>query len=185
MSFILLCRKCSANRASQAGSSHVLRWAHHPLRQTTGNGAHVSKRDAESSRRLTGRRARGTVARSFIPVRTFRAAFLRIGLVVALAAGCARTPPPAVSGAPYVVLVTIDTLRADATSPYGAPVEDTPSLSAFARQSVQFERAATTMPTTGPAHIAILSGLYPQQFGALQNGVAARPGTRSLADVMR
>ena len=108
-----------------------------------------------------------------------------MGLVAALASACARTPPAAVPGAPYVVLVTIDTLRADATSPYGAPEDDTPHLAAFARESVQFERASTTMPTTGPAHLSILTGLYPQQHGALQNGAAARPGTRSLAEIMR
>jgi arylsulfatase A-like enzyme len=90
-----------------------------------------------------------------------------------------------VSGAPYVVLVTIDTLRADVTTPYGAPTDATPHLAAFARESVQFDRASTAMPTTGPAHLSILTGLYPQQHGALQNGAAARPGTRSLAALMR
>jgi len=104
---------------------------------------------------------------------------------VAFATACSHPPPPPVSGVPYVVLVTIDTLRADATTPYGAPAVDTPSLAAFARQSVQYERASTAMPTTGPAHLSILSGLYPQQHGALQNGAAARPGTPSLAEVMR
>ena len=89
------------------------------------------------------------------------------------------------SGVPYVVLVTIDTLRADATTPYGAPADATPHLAAFARESVQFSRALTTMPTTGPAHLSILTGLYPQQHGALQNGAAVRPGTRSLAVLMR
>jgi arylsulfatase A-like enzyme len=114
-----------------------------------------------------------------------RAAFLWVGSVVALAAACAHQPSAAVPGAPYVVLVTIDTLRADATSPYGAPAGDTPHLAAFARESVQFEQASTVMPTTGPAHLSMLTGLYPQQHGALQNGAAVRPGTPSLAEVMR
>jgi arylsulfatase A-like enzyme len=114
-----------------------------------------------------------------------RAAFLWVGSVAAFAAACAHQPSAAVPGAPYVVLVTIDTLRADATSPYGAPAGDTPHLAAFARESVQFEQASTVMPTTGPAHLSMLTGLYPQQHGALQNGAAVRTGTRSLAEIMR
>ena len=135
--------------------------------------------------RLTDPPTPGRVASSLISVRNLWAEFSWMGLLVAFATACSTPPPPAVSGVPYVVLVTIDTLRADATTPYGAPPIDTPSLAAFARQSVQYARASTAMPTTGPAHLSILSGLYPQQHGALQNGAAARPGTPSLAEVMR
>jgi arylsulfatase A-like enzyme len=134
---------------------------------------------------LTDAMTRGTVARSFNPVRISSVACPWMGLIVALAAACSQPPLPPVAGAPYVVLVTIDTLRADATSPYGAPPDATPHLAAVARRSVQFDRAFASMPTTGPSHLSMLTGLYPQQLGALQNGVAARPGVANLAALLR
>ncbi|HWP65854.1 MAG TPA: sulfatase, partial [Candidatus Limnocylindria bacterium] len=147
-------------------------------------GAHAQRGErAMALDRHAGTRKSGAPPNS---VRSFRTAFSWFAPLVAFAAACAEAPPPpAVSGVPYVVLVTIDTLRADATTPYGAPAGDTPHLAAFARESVQFERAVTVMPTTGPAHLSMLSGLYPQQHGALQNGAPARSGTPSLAALMR
>jgi arylsulfatase A-like enzyme len=75
------------------------------------------------------------------------------------AAACA---PPA-SPPPDVVLVTVDTLRADHLGAYGAPPNQTPYLDAFAEQATVFENAAAAMPLTRPSHFSMLTSLYPRE----------------------
>jgi arylsulfatase A-like enzyme/Flp pilus assembly protein TadD len=64
-----------------------------------------------------------------------------------------------------VILITIDTVRADRLSCYGAKNIQTPTLDALARDGVVFERAISQVPLTWPSHAAILTGLYPFQNG--------------------
>jgi arylsulfatase A-like enzyme/Tfp pilus assembly protein PilF len=68
-----------------------------------------------------------------------------------------------------VVLVTIDTLRADRLSSYGSPRELTPALDALAADGVRFANAATTVPFTLPAHSSIMTGTYPPFHGVREN----------------
>jgi arylsulfatase A-like enzyme len=103
-------------------------------------------------------------------------------------AGCGSDPvrePESVEGVPNIILITLDTLRASHTTPYGSPRDTTPNLTAFARKSVQFERAYAAMPTTGPSHVTMLTGLYPQEHGVVQNGVPARDELVALPGLMR
>jgi len=60
-----------------------------------------------------------------------------------------------------LVLVTIDTLRADRLGCYGNSHIETPNLDRIARQGVLFENAVTHTPLTAPAHASIFTGLYP------------------------
>jgi arylsulfatase A-like enzyme len=102
--------------------------------------------------------------------------------------GCESDPvrdPVPVDGVPYIVLVTLDTVRASHTTPYGSARDTTPHLAAFAHGAVQFERAYAVMPTTGPSHVTMLTGLYPQEHGVMQNGVPAREGLEGLPLLMR
>lgn len=64
-----------------------------------------------------------------------------------------------------VVVISLDTLRADRSSAYGYDAETTPTLARLARESVVFENAITTAPWTLPAHISIFSGQYPDRHG--------------------
>ena len=73
---------------------------------------------------------------------------------------------------PNVLLVTIDTLRADHLSAYGYEYQTSPHNDRLAREGVLFERAYTTIPLTGPAHISLFTSRYPQEHGARRNGVA-------------
>jgi arylsulfatase A-like enzyme/Flp pilus assembly protein TadD len=84
-----------------------------------------------------------------------------------LAAGCARQPaaPP-----PSLLLVTIDTLRADHVGAYGAPAGATPQLDALAARGTLFEEAVASVPLTLPSHSTILSGLDPLHHGVRDNG---------------
>ena len=79
--------------------------------------------------------------------------------------------PPAAPDAPDVVLITIDTLRADHVGGYGAPDVATPALDALIAEGLRFERAYATAPLTLPSHASMLTGLYPPRHGVRHNGV--------------
>src|SRR5713101_5612158 len=66
---------------------------------------------------------------------------------------------------PSVILITIDTLRADHVGCYGAQTVKTPTLDTLARDGVVFERAISQVPLTWPSHAVILTGTYPFQNG--------------------
>ena len=91
--------------------------------------------------------------------------------IVALAAaaiwgGCAMR---ARTGPRPIVLVTIDTLRADRLGSYGRSPSITPKLDALAARGVVFENAWTTAPLTVPAHATLLTGLLPPKHGLRVN----------------
>ena len=62
---------------------------------------------------------------------------------------------------PNVVLITIDTLRADRLGCYGNAKIETPNLDALARRGALFDNAVTPTPLTAPAHASLFTGLYP------------------------
>jgi arylsulfatase A-like enzyme/Flp pilus assembly protein TadD len=66
---------------------------------------------------------------------------------------------------PGVILITIDTLRADHVGCYGAQTVKTPTLDALAHDGVVFDRAISQVPLTWPSHAVILTGTYPFQNG--------------------
>src|SRR3984893_18065775 len=66
---------------------------------------------------------------------------------------------------PSVILITIDTLRADHVGCYGAQTVKTPTLDALAHDGIVFERAISQVPLTWPSHAVILTGTYPFQNG--------------------
>ena len=83
-------------------------------------------------------------------------------------AGAGVTRPPITRPdvtRPSVILITIDTLRADHVGCYGAQMVNTPTLDALAHDGVVFERAISQVPLTWPSHAAILTGTYPFQNG--------------------
>jgi arylsulfatase A-like enzyme len=89
-----------------------------------------------------------------------------IALVVA---GCARGPAPLrFPGAP-VVLVSIDTLRADHLPAYGYAAGETPNLDRFRKEAILFENAYTHVPLTLPAHVSLFTGALPFVHGVRDN----------------
>jgi choline-sulfatase len=68
-----------------------------------------------------------------------------------------------------VILVTIDTLRADHLSCYGSQTVATPNIDRLAAEGVRFANAATTVPFTLPAHSSIMTGTYPPYHGVREN----------------
>ena len=84
-----------------------------------------------------------------------------------------------------VVLVTIDTLRADFLSSYGSTRASTPHLDRLAREGTLFSNAATTVPFTLPAHSSIMTGTYPPYHGVRENvGYYLGDENRTLAQML-
>src|SRR5688572_26524916 len=128
-----------------------------------------------------------------------------LGSMAALAAERDGTPPsdaassamnsPTSRGSPgtvrgdephHVVLVTWDTVRADVLPLYGGGGLDTPNLDRLAREGITFDRATAVAPITGPAHLSLLTGLYPPQHGLRSNGDPSPPATGPhLAEMLR
>ncbi|HIG11723.1 MAG: sulfatase [bacterium] len=92
---------------------------------------------------------------------------------------------------PNLVLVTVDTLRADHLSCYGHFRETSPRLDELAAEGVVFERAYAVMGTTLPSHLSIMTGLYPHQHGfvanhgAMKGSFRSSEGRETLAEALR
>ncbi|MEZ5063385.1 MAG: sulfatase-like hydrolase/transferase [bacterium] len=99
-------------------------------------------------------------------------------LVLPLAA-CDRAPEP-----DAVLLITIDTCRADRIGAYAPGWSGTPVVDALAARGALFERAEAPVPLTLPSHATILTGLYPDRHGLRDNGVGRLADeARTLAEV--
>ncbi len=94
-----------------------------------------------------------------------------LAALAALTAACGRADAPA---RPSLLIVTIDTLRADAVGASGDPGGSsiTPHIDALRRQGTSFVAASTVAPLTLPAHGSLLTGWRPARLGLTVNGVA-------------
>jgi choline-sulfatase len=109
-----------------------------------------------------------------------------------LVCGCGPAPEPdaagraaAVEAPPSIVLVSIDTTRADRLGCYGYAGAATPNLDRWAAEGVLFENAATPVPVTLPAHASLLTGLLPNRHGVRDNGVyRLSGGMATLAELL-
>ncbi len=112
------------------------------------------------------------------------------GIVIALVIAIAllrgeKTSAPSIGRAPReidltganILLITLDTTRADRIGSYGYEAAETPRLDALASEGVLFEHAVTPTAFTLPSHASIMTGLYPPFHGVRLNGGVA------LADV--
>jgi len=84
---------------------------------------------------------------------------------------------------PPVILITIDTLRADRLSSYGSDRVATPHLDRLAEEGIRFANASSTVPFTLPAHSSIMTGLYPPSHGVRENvGYVLAPELVTIAE---
>src|SRR6267378_8355737 len=90
-----------------------------------------------------------------------RFAFLWIASLLLICPGLSAESKPALN----VVIITIDTLRADHLGCYGYKQIRTPNIDALAADGARFERAYTSVPVTLPSHTVIFTGTYPMLSG--------------------
>jgi arylsulfatase A-like enzyme/tetratricopeptide (TPR) repeat protein len=116
-----------------------------------------------------------------------RALFLLVGVLLG-ASGCSRgrAVPDSPAASPNILLVTIDTLRADRLGCYGYRPAVTPVLDGLASRGVRFETAVAHAPLTAPSHASIVTGHTPLGHGVRDNGAYVLPaGVRSVAEDFR
>lgn len=92
------------------------------------------------------------------------------------------TPPAAVRA---VIVVDVDTLRADRLSCYGNPRPTSPNLDAFAASGTRFEWAFAQAPYTLPSQVSIVTGLYPQSHGVVRETDRMSAAADTLAERFR
>lgn len=109
---------------------------------------------------------------------------MRLPVSALLVLGCAAAPAfAAPASRPDVVLVTLDTTRADHLGAWGHPHARTPVLDALAARGTRFERCDSAVPITLPSHATILTGLLPPRHRVRDNGTfALDAGFETLAE---
>jgi arylsulfatase A-like enzyme len=110
----------------------------------------------------------------------FRIATLAIAATAAAILTTCSKPPPR----PNVLLVTIDTLRADRVGAAGSRVT-MPNLDAFAREALRFTHAETPRAKTTPAVVSLMTGLYPHAHGSRELLMPCDPKLPLLAERLR
>jgi len=96
-------------------------------------------------------------------------------------AACSSQKPASKPAARNLLLITIDTLRADHVGAYGWSRAHTPTLDGLAKNGALFERAYAAAPITLPSHATLLTGRYPPGHGARDNGLRLSPDVPTLA----
>jgi choline-sulfatase len=97
-----------------------------------------------------------------------------------------RRSEPKVSAQPSVLLVTLDTLRADRVGAWGGPRGLTPVLDTLARGGLVFNEALASVPLTLPSHATMFTGLEPPRHGVHDNGTYVVPAElQTLATLLK
>jgi len=89
------------------------------------------------------------------------------------------------TGSQRVLLITVDTTRADYLSCYGYPRLTSPNMDKLAEEGVRFERAYCPKGITDPSHASILTGFYPRTHGLQSNHLSISGDVSSMAEVFQ
>ncbi|HEY0980550.1 sulfatase-like hydrolase/transferase [Schlesneria sp.] len=85
-----------------------------------------------------------------------------------------------------ILVITLDTTRADRLGCYGYPRAETPHLDSLAQRGILFERAYAPAPMTAPSHTSMFTGLWPPEHGVVTNGqTSLLPGIPILAELVK
>lgn len=109
---------------------------------------------------------------------------LHLALLFAALCACNRGSGVQSKGA-WVILISIDTLRADRLGAYGSKAGLTPNLDAFAQGAVVFEEAYSHVPLTLPAHASLFTSLLPSHHGVRDNLGYVLSGKKTVADAFK
>ena len=106
-------------------------------------------------------------------------------LTRAMIGGAAGTDAPARATPASILVITLDTTRADRIGAYGYGAAETPVLDALAREGARFDDATAAAPITGPSHAAMFTGLYPARHAVRDNVTTPLPpDARTLAEAL-
>lgn len=114
--------------------------------------------------------------------REFLSAGLTAGLSSSWLGGCGKSSTRRKYN---VVLISLDTLRADRLACHGCTRARTPHIDRLAAQGHRFARAYTTMPTTLPAHASLFTSLYPRQLSVQRNSDRIPEEATFLSEILR
>lgn len=85
----------------------------------------------------------------------------------------------------HVILISIDTCRADYLSCYGYPQKTTRNIDAVAQEGILFRNVITSIPTTLPSHSSMMTGTIPPYHGIHNNGYTLEQSNVTLAEILR
>ena len=105
---------------------------------------------------------------------------MRKSVILLLAVAISGNSPIWTATPHDLLLITIDTLRADYLGCNGAKSVRTPNLDRLAREGVNFTRARSPVPLTLPAHASILTGNYPPTHTVRSNGEYILPDVQRI-----
>ena len=108
-------------------------------------------------------------------------------LLLALAIWIARAARPAPYSGPYrnVIVVSLDTTRADHLGCYGNERMHTPNIDRLAREGVVFRSATTAAPTTLASHTSIMTGVAAHTHGVVRNGFVVAAANETMAEILK
>lgn len=107
--------------------------------------------------------------------------------IEALSKRAVRSPGESkvLSNRPNVVLISLDTVRADHLSCYGYERSTTPNIDAIAREGVIFTNCTSTSSWTLPSHASVFTSLYPSVHGAESADAVLNPAAKTMAEYLR
>ena len=109
-------------------------------------------------------------------------------LLIAFCSACTKGPSQQAAPTPatrHLLLITIDTLRADRVGAYGYRSARTPAIDKLAARGARFDSAFSSAPITLTSHATIMTGRYPPGHGARHNGMRLDPAVPTIADALR
>ncbi len=105
---------------------------------------------------------------------------LALFVLLSSALPCAASATPVPVTRPSVIVICVDTLRADHLTAYGCRRPLTPRMDRLMDRGVVMETARTPVPLTTPAVASVLTSLHPHRHGSTRNGVPVFPGLATL-----
>ena len=106
-------------------------------------------------------------------------------LLLAATLACSEPSPPPVSSDPNIILIVVDTLRADRLTQYGHPRDTSSALAPLTDAAVRFEDCTSPAPWTAPSVASLFTGLAPERHRVDRVGVALRKRASTLAEALQ
>ena len=127
----------------------------------------------------SGERTEALIAPDAVVVKRTPLAVMFFSVLGVALIGCSK------ASRPNVLLVTVDTLRADRLHSYGYPLPISPTVDALSAGGIRFERCTAHASSTAPALASVLTGRYPSEVGVVTNAHALSESSDTLAQIFK